>query len=326
MAQATEGILNITNGDCAVEIMSSASLPGRYLPWRDILHEGPVPAGLTLEALSDVRAAAIAGRGWGDGEAIRTSFAERDAILRNAGHYQKIRLWFEHDLYDQLQLLQLLAWFAEHPDEVTALSLICTDQYLGLTTPASLTALLAFEAPVTADQLALGSDAWAAFCADSPEPWAGLLQRDTSALPFLEGTVRRLLEEYPDPRTGLPRTAYQALCLIAQGEQGFSQLFSEYQRTESRRFMGDLGFWGLLVDMTRAALPLLTVGDRLLPSSILADQPFMLTEFGRAVVAGRDTALNRVLPDRWLGGVHLTADNSWCWDSAAQQLSRCDPS
>ena len=104
MAQATEGILNITNGDCAVEIMSSASLPGRYLPWRDILHEGPVPAGLTLEALSDVRAAAIAGRGWGDGEAIRTSFAERDAILRNAGHYQKIRLWFEHDLYDQLQL------------------------------------------------------------------------------------------------------------------------------------------------------------------------------------------------------------------------------
>ncbi|MGP4844446.1 hypothetical protein ACTXGQ_09975 [Marinobacter sp. 1Y8] len=326
MAQVTDGILNITNGDCAVEIMSSANLPGRYLPWRDVLHEGPVPAGLSLEALSDVRAVAIAGRGWGDGDAIRTSFAERDEILKGVAQYRKVRLWFEHDLYDQLQLLQLLAWFAEHPDDIEALSLICTDQYLGLRTPASLADLLTFETPVTADQLVLASEAWAAFRADSPERWAALLSRDTSALPFLEGTVRRLLEEYPDPLTGLPRTAYQALCLIAQGEHRFSQLFSEYQQTESRRFMGDLGFWALLVDMTCSASPLLTVGERLLPGTIMADQPFMLTDFGRAVVAGRDTALNRVLPDRWLGGVHLTVDNSWCWNNATQQLSRCDQS
>ena len=47
-----QNILNITNGDSSVEIMTKAGIPGVYLPWRDVLHEGPVPNGLSLEALS----------------------------------------------------------------------------------------------------------------------------------------------------------------------------------------------------------------------------------------------------------------------------------
>lgn len=34
-------ILNITNGDCAVEIMKKADISGVFLPWRDVLHDGP---------------------------------------------------------------------------------------------------------------------------------------------------------------------------------------------------------------------------------------------------------------------------------------------
>ncbi len=43
-----ESILNITNGDSAVELMRKAGISGEYLPWRDVLHDGPVPAGLSL--------------------------------------------------------------------------------------------------------------------------------------------------------------------------------------------------------------------------------------------------------------------------------------
>ena len=49
-------ILNITNGDCAVEIMKKAEIPGVYLPWQDVLHDGPVPEGLSLKELSKIRA------------------------------------------------------------------------------------------------------------------------------------------------------------------------------------------------------------------------------------------------------------------------------
>ena len=43
--------LIITNGDSAAACMREARLDGEILPWRDILHEGPVPAGLDLEDL-----------------------------------------------------------------------------------------------------------------------------------------------------------------------------------------------------------------------------------------------------------------------------------
>jgi len=47
-------ILNITNGDCAVEIMKKEDITGVFLIWRDVLHEEPVPDDLSLEELSEV--------------------------------------------------------------------------------------------------------------------------------------------------------------------------------------------------------------------------------------------------------------------------------
>ena len=52
--------LIITNGDSAVARMREAGIAGEILPWRDILHEGPVPAAPGLEELSSVRAQFLA--------------------------------------------------------------------------------------------------------------------------------------------------------------------------------------------------------------------------------------------------------------------------
>ena len=104
--------LHITNGDSAVALMKAAGFEGDILPWRDVLHDGPVPLGLDLEALSRVRADFIADRGWAVRETVHRGFAERDDALRRWNQYGKVTLWFEHDLYDQLQILQLLDFFA----------------------------------------------------------------------------------------------------------------------------------------------------------------------------------------------------------------------
>ncbi len=46
--------LIITNGDSSVSIMQEAGVAGHILPWRDILHDGPVPGDLNLEQLAEV--------------------------------------------------------------------------------------------------------------------------------------------------------------------------------------------------------------------------------------------------------------------------------
>jgi hypothetical protein len=100
-------LLHITNGDCAVAVISKV-VSGTILPWRDVLHEGPVRAGLSLEALSEERAAFIADAGWGSFDEVLSSFKARDAAFRRAGEHDEIVLWFEHDLYDQSALIRLL--------------------------------------------------------------------------------------------------------------------------------------------------------------------------------------------------------------------------
>lgn len=320
-------ILNITNGDSAVRIMVEARIPGEFLPWRDVLHEGPVPGDLALEALSRVRADFFVDQGWGEAGRVRQAFVDRDRKLASFEAYSKVVLWFEHDLYDQLQILQILDWFTDHPTRTTELVLICTENYLGLATPGQLLGLTQYEEPVTGQHLSLAREAWSAFRARSPDSWQDLLNGDTGALPFLEGAVLRLLEEYPDCRNGLSRTARSALEVVAKGEGRPGRIFQRYQDTEERRSTEDSRLNELLISTP----PLLELreGARLaMPPR--ADQRLTITPAGMAVLSGRRDWLGMTKVDRWtggpvdrwIGGVHLFDGHIWCWDTQARRLRR----
>jgi len=49
-------MLHITSGDSVAGSLRLAKIGGEAQAWRDVLHEGPVPAGLSLNELSEVRA------------------------------------------------------------------------------------------------------------------------------------------------------------------------------------------------------------------------------------------------------------------------------
>jgi len=106
-------VLHITNGDSAAAVMKAVGVSGDILLWQDVLHEGPVPANLSLEDLSDVRARFIIDQGWAPSDIVFQIFQERDKQLKRFQEYDKVILWFEHELYDQLQLRQILDWFAK---------------------------------------------------------------------------------------------------------------------------------------------------------------------------------------------------------------------
>lgn len=291
-------MLHLTNGESAAESLRRSGVPGRVISWQDVLHEGPVPAGLTLEGMSDVRARFLAH--W-DGEsfpAVSASFDERDGALRSARH---VVLWFEHDLYDQLQLLQILATLSNEPG--TAAEMICIDAFpgivpfygLGQLTPMQLASLWPKRQPVTAEQHSLGARAWKAFTSPDPGAVLQLLATDLGALPFLGNALRRLLDEYPAPPTGLGRTERQLLQAIARGVRSFAELFAANAAAEEASFMGDTTVESRLEALIRARTPLVT------------PQPYTLTAAGQRVLAGEVDARQLNGIDRWIGGVHFKA-------------------
>jgi len=157
--------LHITNSDAAGEVLKRSGLGGNVLPWRDTMFEGPFPAGLDLAATSRVRAAYLAGLGLPEGR-IRADLAARDAALGKAGSYDAVTLWLEHDLLDQLQLLQLLDWFADADIGETDLGMVCIGDFpgiddfrgLGQLDPQQMASLMPQRAPVTDVQRRLGRE------------------------------------------------------------------------------------------------------------------------------------------------------------------------
>ncbi len=316
-----KAVLNITNGDSAVSIMKAANIPGDFLPWRDVLHDGPVPAGLSLEKLSQLRSEFISERGWGKVNEIQHSFIERDNVLKSFQQYDKIILWFEHDLYDQLQILQIVDWFYLNTTENSNLSIICTEQYLGMLSAKQMKSLFKFEQSITTAHLLLAHQAWTAFCSDTPEQWFSLLTLNTSVLPFLHGAVQRQLEEYPSHANGLSRTAFTALKIISEGEKTPGKIFHLYQQTEQIKFLGDSSFWIILNELLAGENPLIlsSLGGKII-QPLTPKQKLSVTTIGKEVLSNQRNWLDLTQLDRWIGGVHLNHKNTWYWDADKEMI------
>ncbi|HEU4749008.1 MAG TPA: DUF1835 domain-containing protein [Gemmatimonadaceae bacterium] len=323
--------LNITNGESAVSKLRQAGVQGEIIPWQDVLHEGPVNASLSLHDLSELRALFIAERGWDDFAHVSGSFGQRDRTLANLDRFGEIVLWFEDDLYDQLQLLQLLDFFARTRDRKARLSMIVVDGYLASLTPAALAELEPKRAAVTEQQLDLGKRAWAAFGSADPSAIERLIDTDTSALRFLTPALLRHLEEFPDRSSGLSRSEAEALRAIESGHATPVAAFLEVARHQPSIFLGDIVFYWYLERMSEGATPLVTWkdGSRVVAPRGKEDSrefvtgELQVTDLGRQVLAGKQDwqRLNR--NSRWLGGVEIKPGASgWRWDSTAKALVR----
>ena len=304
-----ERMLHITNGTSVS--LRDTRLGGTVIYWNDVLHEGPVPAGMSLNELTRVRERFIAAY-YGSSEA-EVSFAERNAAMRDCANEDEVILWFEHDLYDQLQLIQILDSLAREAARPARLSMIHTDRYLGWHTPEELEARFETRVPVSDEHLEAAQAAWKAFRAPEPTAIEPLARSTNAALPYLAGALERHLQQFPALRNGISRTERQILESIESGLHEFGELFLADQKREERIFMGDCTFRCHLQRLARCRRPLVSFDER---------ERYELTSFGRAVLDGAEDHVRANGIDRWLGGVHLCEGAPvWRWDAERSRLA-----
>lgn len=331
--------LHITNGDAAAVPLRASGVQGTVMAWQDVLHEGPVPAGLSLEELASVRARFLAGCPGGlRYERVLADLRKRDAQLRQFKRFEEVILWFEADLYDQLQLLQLLGWFGQRELGGTRLSLICIGSFpgvvpfhgLGQLSPQQLGSLFETRHPVSRAELELGRQGWDAFCSDQPRSLQSLLKEDLSALPYLRGALMRHLEQYPATDDGLSRSERQILESMLKGIRRLGPLFRSSQiEAEQHPFAGDAVFAIYLAALCVGSEPLLQLADGgpLRPEELQGEsreaweQDVELTDAGHAVIAGEADRVSLLGIDRWLGGVHLHGRSvPWRWSRSTRSI------
>jgi DNA-binding transcriptional MerR regulator len=332
--------LHVTNGESAGNTLRQTSLGGAVLPWQDVLHEGPVPAGTRHELLR-TRAAFLSGCGWGSRRALLASLERRDHQLGQAlRDCQQVVLWFEHDLYDQLQLVDVLALAsaavggrgsAAFPELIVVGSFPGRPGFRGLgeLTASQLETLWPARVEANPDTLAAAEAAWAALRHPEPSDLAATAARaDWPGLPFLAPALNRLLEELPAPQDGLSGTERRALQAVASGAATPVAAFVAAQDLEPAPFLGDAWFYRVLADLgagdtrlveTQAGQPV-PAAPPLGDAHVFARLLLRLTRSGEQVLAGQSDRVALLGIDRWVGGTHLTADTVWRWDPASRRL------
>ena len=305
-----ERIVHICNGDRTADLLSLADLPGDIRVWADALDEGPVRPLPDAEHYAE-RAAFWATRGRHDQKATTEQLATWDRGVDEALAAEEVILWFEHDLYDQLALVRLLARIARR-GLPAALTIVSIDRHadvpsflgFGQLAPEQLAALWPARVPIARDAIDEAVTAWVAVTAPDPRALPFLARR-VKALPFLGGALERQLEELPDSSTGLSRTERQLLAATARGTSGAAALTAELQAMDPRYPITDT-----LLAHTQGVL------ER---AAFIAGGA--VTPLGRQALAGAIDRVHEVGIDTWRGGVHLSGRGPiWRWDGRERKL------
>jgi hypothetical protein len=316
----------ITNGDFAAQALAAHFPEADILIWRDVLVEGPVPGNLEGEQLNVLRSAYIAYAFGMDLADVAADFTRRDEKLGAIPADSRVELWFETDLHDQLQLVQILSEMRRRN--------LRFDLHFVLTAPplnrSNIDAMAKDLREVTPEQNETAQAIWKSFRATSP---IALLEiaKISGPLPEASAAIARLFEEFPSS-DGLGRVEREALHAIEAGHNTPNLAFGAYAAGEPVPFLGDLGFFNRLDGLAFGKKPLITglpeggisKACREKNSIDYAQTEIALTETGKKVLRSEADRLDHCAINRWIGGVNLKAGNIWRYDPERKAFTAPD--
>ena len=262
-------------------------------------------------------------------EGLIDGFRRDDEDVLNAvDRYERVVLWAEHDSYDQMMLIRVLALYASarRPRVFELLELNDfpgSSRFIGVgqLPPEALRLLWPTRQPVTPEQLTFGTRAWDALRLADPRPFSTIAAMKTAPLPHLPRAAHRHLQELPSIENGLSLTEHLVLQALSEVQsRSLNQIFyllSAYR--EPLPFMGDAGLAYVIRDMESAAeLPFVRSWQQ--PDEREFRNVLTITDAGREVLAGRRDWHSLNPPARWVGGVHIEPGKpGWRWNEAKRE-------
>ncbi|MBA1189951.1 DUF1835 domain-containing protein [Pseudomonas entomophila] len=287
-----------------------AGFSGSFHMFEDPMVMGPVPA-LPDEDYWSVRTSFVEQAfGLSAREARQRQTRQRMALGQLDADSELV-LWCEADAYDQLFLVRVLSSLPALPRR---LELVEIDRVpgverfvgIGQLAPDLLAWLWPQRRALGEDALALARTAWAAYTSATPSHWARLAAHVHPALPLLGPALARQLQELPGAGDGLSLTQRLILRVLADhGELSCAEVFRHLSlRYEPLPYLGDVMFHALLRPLVDSMQPL--VQEQ--PGAEWQKRAIRLTVLGERVLLGRLHWLDCAPAARWVGGVHVVAD------------------
>ncbi|MGV3560409.1 DUF1835 domain-containing protein [Larkinella arboricola] len=310
--------LHILNGDATAQAFAQSNIvqpsdPSDVLIWREALSEGPVRADASREELWPIRRAWLAVYAGGlAADTYDQQVVQELEKLANPSDYDEVYLWFEHDLFCQINLVFLLAQLAQQPHGTTRIKQVSVDSVpgepffkgMGQLTGAQLATLYLQAEELTAHELEVAARVWRAYAGPEPMAVQELLNADFGRLRFLKNALVHHLQRFPFTSNHLNLIEHLLTAILMEGPLPEARLIERYLQQDRLYGITDLSVAEYIRQLNGKLWT-------------YTDEGVSLTEAGADIISGR-RQLNPV--ERWLGGFYQTADSPYRWDSELEKL------
>ncbi|WP_298715818.1 hypothetical protein, partial [Chitinophaga sp.] len=255
-------LLQILNGDATREIFEKSGLPGQPLTWRDMLSEGMTPAGCDIGRFFEKRADHLQSAYGIDRKTYLADIAQTRKILQQASRYEEIVLWFEFDLFCQVNLVFLIQYLLRLNTPMPRVSVVQPGSHpdvadfrgMGMLQPSQLPPLFEKRAYLEAADWQLASAAWEAYTNNNPLALEALTGRSAPNLPFLGSALLAHLQRLPSAESGLNSLEHFFLEQLAAGPAAEYQLYERFWKEKKVYGFGDFQLAAVLSRMTGAGV------------------------------------------------------------------------
>jgi hypothetical protein len=204
-------ILHITNGDSTTNYLKSLHFSGEFITWREMLCEGKTTTDVGSEPFWKNRF-----------EFLKSSYkiTKKNFIdytlkeyraLCNQKKQQEIVLWFEHDLFCQINMIAVLSWLKRYRKGYH-ISLVCSGKIDKTTKLYALPELneeqiqqhFKERITLTDDDIAYADYIWQLYCSDSPLRLETVYKlNENSPFKYLASAIAMHLKRFPSIENGL---------------------------------------------------------------------------------------------------------------------------
>ncbi|WP_143310623.1 hypothetical protein [Chitinophaga vietnamensis] len=297
--------LHVLNGDAIVALFKQSGLPGDYIVCREMLCEGKVKHTKDPSVFFESRAKHLEFQYGIDKQTYYSNVVQELEKLNSSGSWTEIILWFEYDLFCQINQLFMLHYIRQQLKPLPNISLVDLPHQRDANTLKSI-----FETRVIldSDDLQMATDAWDAYCLDTPLALETMAMMPGGKLPHLHAAIHAHLQRFPNTTNGLSAVELYLLQKLSLADYRWYDLYVLFWDEMKIYGFGDFQLDIYTLRMRRAG-----VIEQI-------DQMLKITALGREVLDNEENYIDYVsLEHRWLGGVRLQ-NSQWRWNTALKRI------
>ena len=239
--------LHITNGDMFTDKLRTLKLDGDIITWREMLCEGKTETNVGSESFWKTRFEFLnknykVSKSWFIDKTLKEY-----RTLCNHKKEDNIVLWFDYDLFDQINMLAVISWLKTHRP-YAEISLVSSDEEenlenllgLGQLADEQLRKLYTNRTLLTQDDIEYADYVWQLYCSDNPIRLENLKDFDSFQFSHLSGAIEAHLLRFPSIRNGLNEVENNILRLARSAKPKTKlELLNTVLKNQGRYGFGD---------------------------------------------------------------------------------------